>query len=242
MPNEEVGKPIQAGNTQMEFTGALLNNRRLIRSVKNPMDRCTIVSIFPKEVDEVKHTIEPGRFHIDAGTYDKPSILVVGSSSWWKDIDVEQPMLEIPVSSIQIADSVIKDYANSMLGFSGDAMPGLFFVLGEHTVVDIKMKYKTKLDDVKEKQLNWYKILVRLADSLWARTAGNPLAIWDVMRIAAKELNFNDKPWLKDFQTALLVRCKYCGSMKDPAYPICPSCKSIDQDHPLSKEIKIAAI
>src|SRR5260221_14409158 len=154
--DETVGAPIRAGNTQMEFTGSLLNNRRLIRSTKNPMDKCTIVSIFPKDIDETKHTIEPGKFHIKAGTYENPSILVVGSSSWWKDIDVDQPMLEIPVSSIQIADSVIKDYCNGMLGCNmGDCMPGLFFILGESNVMEIKMKYKKKIEETNEKQNNW---------------------------------------------------------------------------------------
>src|ERR1035437_3715462 len=156
--SNEVGIPIRAGNTPMEFTGPLLNSRKVIRSAKNPMDKCTIVSIFPKEIDEVKHTIEPGHFHIPSGTYEEPAILVVGSSSWWREIDVDQPMLEIPVSSIQIADSVIKDYCNGMLGCNmGDAMPGLFFVLGEHSVFDIKTKYKKELDKVKIKQDNWYK-------------------------------------------------------------------------------------
>ena len=239
--SDEVGKSIMAGSTPLEFTNSMLNGRRLIRSVKNPMDRCTIISIFPKDIDEVKHTIEPGKFHIPAGTFEAPSILVVGSSSWWKEIDVDQPMLEVPISSIQIADSVIKDYCNGMLGCNmGDAMPGLFFVLGEHNTMEIKMQYKKKLDDVKAKQDNWYRILVRLADSLWSRTAGNPLAIWDEMRLAARSLNLNDKPWLKDYQQMELTRCAACGSMRNPLYPICPTCKSIDKDHPLAKELKFA--
>lgn len=239
--SEEVGKPIRAGNTQMEFTNSLLNSRRLIRSVKNPMDRCTIVSILPKEINEIKYTIEPGKFHLDPGLFESPSILVVGSSSWWKDIDVEQPMLEIPVSSIQIADSVIKDYCNGMLGCDmGESMPGLFFVLGEHNKLDIKMRFKEELNKAKTKQDNWYRILVRLADSLWARSNGNPLVISNEMRMAANALNFNEKPWLKDFQTSELVRCKACGGLRNPEYPICPTCKSIDLEHPGAKELKFA--
>jgi hypothetical protein len=238
---DEVGLPIRAGNTQMEFTAPLFNSRRLIRATKNPMDRCTVVSIFPKEINEVKYTIEPGRFHINPGSFESPATLVVGSSSWWKDIDIDQPMLEIPVSSIQIADSIIKDYCNGMLGCNmGDAMPGLFFVLGEINVLEIKLKYKKKLEETSERQNNWYKILVRLADSLWARAAGNPLVISDEMRLAARSLNFNDKPWLKDFQIVELVRCVACGGMRNPLYPICPTCKYIDTNHPLAKDLKFA--
>jgi len=236
---EEVGKPLMVPGGQIELTN-YISGRRLIRSVKNPMDRCTIVSIFPKEIEETKHTIEPGKFKIPAGTFENPAILVVGSSSWWKDIDVDQPMLEIPVSSIQIAESVIKDYANGMLGFSGDAMPGLFFVLGEHTAAEIKLKYKAKLEETKLKQDRWYMILVKLADSLWARTGQNPLAIWDEMRLAARSLNLNDKPWLKDYYVMEKVPCKACGTLKNPDYPVCQVCKAVDLSHPAAKELKFS--
>lgn len=239
--SDEVGAPIRAGNTLMEFTAPTLSKRKAIRAHINPMDRCTIVSIFPKNIEEDKPTIYPGKFCIPAGTFEKPSILVIGSSSWWKDYDYEQPLLEIVNSSIQIADSVIKDYCNGMLGCNmSECIPGLFFVLGEYTAMEIKLKYKQKLEEVRTKQDNWYRVLVRLADSLWARTAGNPLAIWDEMRLAARSLNLNDKPWLKDYQQAELSKCQFCGNMRNAAYPICPSCKAIDKEHPLAKDIKFA--
>ena len=238
----EVGKAIMAGSTPMEFTAPLFDKRRIVRAMKNPMDKCTLVSIFPKETEpEKKPTIEPGTFQIPVGTYENPGILVIGGSSWWKDYDPEQPMLEIPVSSISVADSIIKDFCNGLLGCNmGDAMPGFFFAMGEHTVLDIKTNFKMKLAEAKMKQDNWFKVLVRLADSLWARTGGNPLSIMDEMRLAARELNLNDKPWLKDFQVAELVRCNACGNLKNPAYPVCPTCKAIDNTHPLSKELKFA--
>jgi hypothetical protein len=238
---EEVGIPVRAGNTQMEFTNQLLNSRRLIRATKNPMDKCTLVSIFPKNIDEVKCTIEPGHFHIPAGTYEKPAILVVGSSSWWKDIDIDQPMLEMQRSSIEVSNAIVNDYCNGMLGCNmADAMPGLFFVLGEHKPIEIKLKFKEKLEEVNVKQNNWYKILVRIADSLWARSNGNPLVLSDEMRLAARMLNFNEKPWLKDFTTVEMKPCKFCGSLRNPLYPICPSCKAIDQTHELAASIKFA--
>jgi len=233
----EIGDLRQVG----EFSNSFLNNRKMIRSMKNPMDKCTIVSILPKEINEVKYTIEPGKFHIEPGTYENPSILVVGPSSWWREIDLDQPMLEIPTSSIQIADSVIKDYCNGMLGCNMEsAMPGLFFVLGVQSVMEIKTKYKDKLDETKAKQDNWYNVLVKLADSLWARTNGNPLTISDEMRMAARSLNYDNKAWLKDFQISELIRCIGCGGMRNPEYPICPSCKLIDPTHPMAKDLKFA--
>lgn len=217
------------------------SKRPLIKSPKNPIDKSTIVSIYPKDINEVKHTIEPGKFHIPAGSYEDPAILVVGTSSWWRDIDVEQPMIEIPVSSIQIADSIIKDYCNGLLGCNmSDAMPGMFFIPGEATVFEIKAKYKERLAEAKHKQNNWYRILVALADSLWARSNGNPIVISNEMKMGAESLGLRDKDWLKDHQAVDLVKCSACGNNRDPRYPVCPACKAIDREHPLAKDLKFA--
>jgi hypothetical protein len=128
-----------------------------------------------------------------------------------------------------------------MLGCDmGGSMPGLFYVIGEHTSLDIKVKYKAKLDEMNQKQLNWYRVLVRLADSLWSRTNGNPLAIWEEMKVAALALNLNEKAWLKDHQISELIRCFACGNLRNPAYPVCPTCKAIDKAHPAAKDIAFA--
>jgi hypothetical protein len=203
---------------------------KVIRAPVNPMDKSTVVSIFPKRVDEEKPTIQPGRFVIEPGSYDKPSILVVGTSSWWKELDPEQPHLEIPVSSIQIADSIVKDYCNGILGCNmGDKMPGLFFVPGEISVKEIKtdLKYKSLLDKAKEYQKNWYMELIQVGDILWSRTNGNPLAINGDMRLAAQELQLKDKPWLKDFSTLELTNCPACGTLRNSSFPVCGNCKTI---------------
>lgn len=229
-------------NTGLRQVGEYAPSRRhTISAIKNPMDKSTIVSIFPKEIDEVKYTIEPGRFHINPGTYESPSLLVVGSSSWWMDTDIDRPLQEIPVSSVAIANSVINDYCNGLLGCNmGDSMPGLFFIPGEISLSKIKVEYGIRLAEAKIHQDNWYKILVRLADSLWARANGNPLVISDEMRLAARSLNFNDKVWLKDYVTAEMIKCFACGSLKDPNYPVCPSCRAVDMKHPTAKDLKFA--
>lgn len=219
-----------------EFPGKNAIGRRTIRGPVNPMDKTTIVSIYPAEIIETKPTISPGRFLIPAGSYDNPSIVVVGPSSWWREIDEEQPLLEIPVSSIQVADSVIKDYCNGILGCNmSDAMPGLFYVPGSFTLVEIKKSYKHELDAALVRQRNWYSTLVKLADGLWARSNGNPLAISDSMRLAAREMNLN-KDWMKDFRMVETVRCKACGGLLNPMYPVCPTCKAIN-DPAKAKEL-----
>lgn len=224
-----------------EHSNTYLNRRKLRSVEKNPMDKCTVVSILPAPVDEIKHTIENGRFHLDPGTYEKPATLIVSPSSWWKDFDVEQPLQEIPCGSIQIANAIVNDFCNGMLGFEpATSKPGLFFVTGEHKAVDIKMKYRDALEEAKTKQDNWFRYLINQADSLWARTNGNPLVIWDMMRVAARSLHEDSKPWLGAFEAPKLDKCKFCGGLRNPQFPICPTCKAIDQSHPLAKEIKFA--
>ena len=203
--------------------------RRTIRAPTNPLDKSTVVSIFPKTIDETKHTIQPGRFIISPGSYDNPALLVVGSSSWWKELEDSQPLLEIPHSSIQIADSIVKDYCNGILGCNmGDTMPGLFYIPGEFTVEKVKKEYKQQLDESLVKQRNWYTVLIKIADTLWARTNGNPISISDDMRLAARELNLEaNKEWTKDTQVMELVRCKACSTLVHSHVVICPNCKVI---------------
>jgi hypothetical protein len=202
-------------------------NRRVVRSAPNPLDKATVVSIFPREIYEVKHTTQPSIYQILAGTKENPAILVVEPSSWWKEVDSQQPLLEITNSSIQVANSIVVDYCNGLLACNmGDMMPGLFFVPGEVSVADIKTKFSSAMSEAEKKQKNWYGRLVQLGDALWARTQGNPLGVPDLMRLAAQELGI-DKPWIKDFQSMALVKCISCGNLRNPEYPICPTCKAI---------------
>lgn len=216
--------------------------RQAIRTPVNPMDRSTIVSIFPVKIDEIKHTIFPGRFVIEPGTYEIPAILVVGSSSWWKESDPDQPLLEVPQGSTQIADSVVIDYANGLYCCDmGENRPGLFWIPGglgleqgeDVDQVDIKKarkelkeNYQHLLDLALQKQRNWYAELVKAADAMWARSDHNPRCISGFMRIAADDLGL-DKDWARDSVTMLKEKCPACGELRDANYPICQFCHTI---------------
>lgn len=220
--------------------GMLANRRQVIRTPVNEMDKCTIFSIYPEPIDEHNPTIFPGRFKIPAGTIKEPARLVVGTSSWWREMGEGQPDLEIPVSSVLVADSIVNDYCNSVLGFKkNQAQPGLFFQQGE---VELDKINKTALKTVETWQRNWFIELVRMADILWARTNGNPIAISDTMRLAAREIGQDSKEWLKDMNHIQLVRCYSCGSFRNPDFPTCGTCKAIDPNHPRAKELKFAVV
>lgn len=222
-----------------EFPGFAQTNRRTIRAPVNPLDKSTVVSILPKHISERKATIQPGIFEIPAGSPEVPSVLVVGTSSWWREVDENQPLLEIPVSSIQVADSIVKDYCNGLLACNmGDMMPGLFYLPGEYTVAKLKAEHSVVLNAALAKQRKWFLELIRIADILWSRSNGNPLSISDDARLACKQLNITAKPWLGDLQTAELVRCVACGSLRNGAFPICQTCKAI-VDPELAKKLNL---
>lgn len=222
-----------------EFPGIQNAKRRTIRAPVNPMDKSTVVSILPKPIYERKITIQPGVFEIAPGSFEKPAILVVGPSSWWRETDLDQPLLEIPVSSIQIADSIVTDYCNGLLACDmAGKMPGLFYLPGEITVQVLKTQHMNLLLKAQMTQKAWFMELVRIADIMWSRTNGNPLAISDDARLACRELNITNKPWLGDIQTAELVRCVACGSLRNPQFPVCQTCKAVvDKDK--AKELNL---
>lgn len=202
--------------------------RRTQRMPANPLDKSTIVSIYPRQINENILGVFPGRFEIPAGSKENPGLLVVGTSSWWKDIGEEQPLLEIPVHSVAIAESIVKDYTKGLLGANpDDAGPGIFYIPGEHKLADIKSNYAHLLDLAEKRQRKWFGNLVKIADTLWSRSNNNPLAISNDARLAAEYLNLKDKPWLQDFRTIEQVPCKACGFMVNPAFPVCGNCKAI---------------
>lgn len=214
------------------------SNKRTIRQQTNPLDKATVVSILPLLIDEYKWTIQPGHFYLEPGSVEKPTSLVVGPSSWWRDIGEEMPLIEIPNGAMLVADSVVKDYCQGMLEVTEDAYPGLFFVPGELTVDKIKKEYSQVFERAVERQNNWFVNLVNLADKGWADSNGNPRSINGLMKMAANALGLQDKVWMKTTLDAKKVPCVACGNLRNPAYPICGACNRV-VDMELAKKIGI---
>lgn len=212
----------------MPAVDMLFSNRRTIKAPTNPLDKCTIVSIYPKPIKEIKLTVDPPEYLIPAGSYEKPSVLVIGPASWWKDMDPNQPLVEIQISSVVMAESIVKDYCSSVLcSDMANATPGLFFVLGEKSSTQVVFQHKDLLDQAKVKQENWQKEIVRMADVDWARTNGNPLSIPDEARLAAEMLGLKNKPWMQDFKHFEMKNCPACGHLYNPLFPMCANCKTV---------------
>ncbi len=214
-------------------------NQRL--AYRNPLDVATIVNIYPDGFLSVKETLFPGKFYVNGGTYKNPGLTLVGVSSWWRQVTGGQPDQEVPVSSVAIAESIINDYCRGLVECNmGDCMPGMFYIPGNIELSDIKQKYKTALETANQKQRNWYAALVSKADSDWANYNQNPRAILSSAKLAAQELGYLDKPWLKDVLQLEMIKCFACGNLRNPEYPVCGTCRAIDPKHPLAASLQFA--
>lgn len=218
--------------------------RGVRRGPVNSLDRCTIVSIFPRLIDE-KKPVWPERFIIAPGNINSPSLTIVEPASCWREIDADQPLVEIPISSVQIAHSVIYDYCVGMNEVViGTRQPGLFYVEGAYHDLDVLLKlpnYNLMYQAAINWQENWYKSLVAQADVDWARTQGNPLSISLDAKNAAEFLQLKEKAWMKDHFSYELTNCPGCGVMRNPNFPICANCKLVlDEDKFKALGMKLA--
>lgn len=212
----------------MALVGQFNDNRRNThRAPVNPNDKCTVFNLLPQVIEVNNPTLQPGRFRIEPGSIDSPSRLVVGASSWWRDFDPEQPLLEIPVGAPLVAASIVEDYVQGMFGCDmGEKRPGLFYVVGDVSVSELKSKHKAVYEQAVTRQKNWYNELISRADIQWARTNGNPLSISYHSRLASKEMQV-ERAWAGESSKLDLTPCPACGNLRNAAFPVCTSCKTI---------------
>jgi len=209
---------------QHSFTGL---HRRTVRSDSNPFDKATVFSIYPRPIKAEHLTTQPSTYEIPAGTDKEPATLVVGPASWWRDIDPEQPLLEIKVSSIQVADSIVNDYCKARFGCNmGDCKPGLFYLPGEISVKELQSKHPHLILNAIERQRNWYKVIVDETDAMWSVSNGSPRVVDDTARIAAQELGLQ-RDWLNNFKSIEMVKCVACGQLRNPDFPVCQHCHAV---------------
>lgn len=199
-----------------------------IRAQISELDKSTVVSIFPKQMKTTKVTVNPRRFIVPAGTIEKPGVLTVGTAIWIKHIYETEPeqMVEMPILSSQLADSIVNDFCSNVLGAGHDRRPGLFWVIGTKTADQIVKEHKKEMQAAEGMQRNWYMELIKQADIDWVKYDGSPLAVSDTARMAAMELHL-DKPWMQDIKRLAMGICPACGSQRATQFPVCKECKTI---------------
>lgn len=202
---------------------------RLAPSNKNPLDVCTFISIYPMTFTEKKAMV-PEWYTIEAGSEKSPSFQIVTGASAWAERMSGQPMLEIPISSISVAESVIRDWMVGIIEVMlGAAQPGVFFLPGSWDMDKLRADKDALqvFNHVVAMQRAWFMKLIGMGDALWARSNGNPLVVSELMRIAASHMQMEEKPWMKNFTATRMANCPACGTMVMPGFPVCNNCKII---------------
>lgn len=212
--------------------------RRVIYQLpKNPADKCTIVSVFPKEIIETKTAIFPSRFVIPAAEENDFSLTVVDGASYYQSSVIDRmPPTEVQINSAQLAESLVNDYVSSTwLALKGSRSPGIFWIPGAFDKKSILAyvhsdgrKFSEMLETARVNQKAWFTEVMNFADEAWARTNGNPRAIMEDARLAAKLLGVEStKPWMNNVVASQLEHCPSCGEMINMSFPVCKHCHAV---------------
>jgi hypothetical protein len=193
----------------------------------------TVISIVPFPIQEHKPGIYPGDFTIPASKLNEPVVLHLGESVYYVEVD-ENRSLPVHSSPREMARSLVEDYVTSNLAYNpGDnAGPGVIWKDGMLSASDFKLKFPKELEELIQKQWNWFIKLVKMADDDYEKTRRHQ-SISDMQRYAAKALNL-DKPWIISqpseqsiLQHSDTMRCAACQSFISKVAIICPQCKMI---------------
>lgn len=185
--------------------------------------KATIVSIVPFESPERKPGLYPGYFLIPASPDGEPQVLVIGNSVHNVYLDDVRGSLQIRTSSYEIAAAIVYDYCSSQLAVDEGSKPGIFWVPGEVTAKEVKIKYPQELQQARDLQKHWFLALVRIADDDWARYHQHK-SISDFQRFAAKSLNLEREWLLVSMDTS---QCPACKNAVPVGAVVCPNCKCV---------------
>lgn len=196
-----------------------------------------VVSVFPFAINEDKPGVIPRYYHIPPVKQGDIEILKIGSTMMLIDLADRPEKLKVDVSPAIIATSLIRDFATSQLAYDSESAPGLFAVSGQGLTKDkIKKEYPEEIERARQRQNNWFRKLVFLADDDWSKYHQHRL-VSNLQRIAAKNLGL-EREWLVD--VAPPKACPACGSsLPNANVAVCFRCGAVINES-LAKTFKFA--
>jgi len=187
----------------------------------------TIVSILPYEIYDSKPNLYPGNFTIPAGNAAKPGLLEIERSTFHIPMAFGAPPMRAHSSPFEVATSVVNDYVGALLSVGPDTKPGVW--VEDKTFKNSALaavQLAEKIAEVLIKQQKWFFSLVNLADAEYNKHK-NAMAISDFQKMAARELNLKDKPWLLDMSQLAINNCPACYAAINANAIICSSCRYV---------------
>lgn len=212
-----------------------------------PRDVSTVVSILPFACTERKPGLRPSEFRFPAVADGDIFLLLVERCSHAVYLDEARPTLVVPDPSDQVAEAIVNDLKQSIHGFVQDvAEPGVSWVYGEFPNTPegkslFVAQHRALLIEMREKQLEWFTTIVRMADDDWGRYRRHSF-ITPTQRQAAIVLGLK-KEWLLEQEIEeALSKCKFCFQMVHPDAIICAHCHGILDQQRYAREFKEAAL
>lgn len=187
----------------------------------------TVVSILPFEIRESKPNLYPGMFTIPAGSFHKPGLLKVTNSRFYIPMAFGAPSMAAHSPAYEVAHSIVNDYVGALLGVTVDCRPGIFAVNRDfRDEIQARDYLSDMLPEAKKAQDAWFFTLVNLADQDFNKHH-QAQSVSDLQKIAARELNIRDKPWLLDITQLQLSTCPACFTPVNAQASICSSCRYV---------------
>lgn len=187
----------------------------------------TIVSLYPFDFEEFKPGLTPNNFQIKGAPIGKFSRLVVPDAKFPVYLDGDRGSIWVTVPSLVLANSIIGDFIKAQHGYQvNHAHPGMFFVPGD--ISEAKLlgpEYKEHFEIANQRQFNWLKQLVFLADDDWSKFHQHRF-ITSVQRFAAKSLKI-EREWAIEVSRDDKKACPACARNIMMSAIVCEFCRTV---------------
>lgn len=187
----------------------------------------SVISILPIEIRDSKPNLYPGNFIIPAGSVEKPGILTVGNSRFYVPMAFGAAPLAVQSYCTEVAKSIVTDWVGAMLSVDAESRPGIFVAEGQFKTTDeVRAKLATELVKAQIAQRQWFIRLVNLADHEFSKHH-QAESISDLQKVAGRELNLRDKPWMMTVDQLSVNNCPACYHPVNVSAVICGSCRYV---------------
>ena len=198
-------------------------------SLIDSVNVCTLVSFMPIQLLERKSGIIPPDYLIPAAKSDRePGVLHVGPAQYYTYLDMDRGSLKSIELADNLARAICNDFANSQLGVSEDAVPGMTWFPGRHGSLEVTIKFADEVKETLRKHYNWYRAICFIADNDWQRYHHHN-AISDIQRHAGKAIGLDpvEHEWIAISNTADMPTCPVCKQRVRADVIICPTCRCV---------------
>lgn len=186
---------------------------------------CTVVSLLPVRLSEVKPHLFPGQFDIPACKKGDLVVVHIGESHHFiPDPFDEKKNYKVITPPHEMARSICEDYGNALVGTDFQSGPALFWVHQRLSSAQVAEKHHKLISQYKERQKNWFDNLIAMADADWEKNK-NRMAVSDLQRTAA-----NHHGIIKDWVTITPmenISCVFCRTMISVDSIKCANCKEV---------------